>query len=187
MHGSGGSAKDYLDTEKMTVTEDSEMNEIRNECCTCVMNNSVLYAFCGFNNENSYLGTIEKCNLRQSKRSWSMVNYTTTDNAFFEDCYYISSFLSDTTLILFASNENDQSQFNNILFDIEDEDNPTICSYPTDTRIFDICPEKMFHPMSDNTCVLIPLIGDKVKIYKIDVDMKLVEENFEKGLEDILG
>lgn len=184
----GGHTKtvEVFDCEKNVISIDSEMNEVRNECTLCCMNSAILYAFTGFTTDGSYLSTVERCNLRQSKRNWSMVNYTTTDNVLFEDCFYISSFFSDTTLILFASNENDKTQFNNILFDIEDEDNPTICTYEMESRIMDVCPEKLFHPMSDNTSILIPLIGNKVKIYKIDTDMKLGEEIYEEALKDIV-
>ena len=88
---------ELYDIKKKEIIIDSKMKEIRNECTLFVMNNSVLYAFCGISPEGSFLTTVEKCNLRQKDRSWSYVNYSTADNTLFEECYYIGQFFSDNS------------------------------------------------------------------------------------------
>lgn len=160
------------------------MNEMRNESTLFVMNNTFLYAFCGISPDGSFLKTVEKCNLRQNERSWSFVNYKTADNTIFEECYYIGHFFSDTSLILFASNEGDKNEFSNILFDLEDEENPTISYYEAD-RIFDVVPEKIFHQIGDNNAVMLPLISSEAKVYKIDEAVKLNVEKFPDAMKDV--
>lgn len=164
---------EMFDTEKKMLTVDSELNEARRECTLCCVNNSILYVFCGFVENESHLNTIEQCNLRQARREWTYVNYSTSDNVLFEQCYYIASYFSDSSIILFSSNENSNSQNGNILFDFEDENNPVIEKYETNININDICPEKFFHPMSDKTSMLFPLATSMVKVYKIDENMQI--------------
>ena len=184
--GGGTNEVELYDTKKNSISIDSKMKEIRNECTLFVMNNSILYAFCGVSPEGSFLTTVEKCNLRQKERSWSYVNYNTADNTLFEDCYYIGHFFSDTSLILFAANEGEKNEYANILFDLEYEDNPTISYYEGGEKIVDVASEKIFHPVRDNNAIMIPYITTSAKIYKIDENMKLSMEIFNDAMKDLI-
>ena len=184
--GGGTIETELYDIEKKSIIIDSKMNEIRNECTLFIMNNSILYAFCGLSTDGSFLATVERCNLRQKKRNWSYVNYTTADNTLFEECFYVGTFFSDNQLILFAANEDDKNEFSNILFDLEDEDNPTLSYYESGGKIVDIVPEKIFHPIGQNTSIMIPLVGTKAKIYKINDALKINVEFFPEALKDIM-
>ena len=184
--GGGTLDVELYDVKKKEISIDSQMKEARNESTLFVMNNSFLYAFCGISPEGAFLSTVEKCNLRQKERSWSYVNYAMADNTIFGECFYIGHFFSDTSLILFASNEGDNNEYSNILFDIEYEDNPTISYYEGDNKINDVVPEKIFHPVGDGNAIMIPLVGTTAKIYKIDEAIKLNIENFPEALKDIV-
>ena len=184
--GGGTDEVELYDTKKNSIDIDSKMKEIRNECTLFVMNNSVLYAFCGMSPDGAFLTTVEKCNLRQKERSWSYVNYTTADNTLFEDCYYIGHFFSDTSLILFAANEDEKNEYANILFDLEYEDNPTISYYEGGVKITDVVAEKIFHPVRDNNAIMIPYITTSAKIYTIDENMKLSMEIFSDAMKDLI-
>ena len=184
--GGGTLDVELYDVKKKEISIDSQMKEARNESTLFVMNNSFLYAFCGISPEGAFLSTVEKCNLRQKERSWSYVNYAMADNTIFGECYYIGHFFSDTSLILFASNEGDNNEHSNILFDIEYEDSPTISYYEGDNKINDVVPEKIFHPVGDGNAIMIPLVGTTAKIYKIDEAIKLNVENFPEALKDIV-
>ena len=94
--------------------------------------------------------------------------------------------ISDSSIILFASNEGDNNEYSNILFDIEYEDSPTISYYEGDNKINDVVPEKIFHPIGDGNAIMIPLVGTTAKIYKIDEAIKLNVENFPEALKDIV-
>lgn len=184
--GGGTIETELYDIEKNSIIIDNKMNEIRNESTLFIMNNSILYAFCGISIDGSFLATVERCNLRQKERVWSYVNYTTADNTLFEECFYVGTFFSDSSLILFAANEDDKNEFSNILFDLEDEDNPTLSYYESGGKIVDVVPEKIFHPIGQNISVMIPLVGTKAKIYKINDALKLNVEYFPEALKDIM-
>lgn len=184
--GGGALETELYDIEKNSIIIDSKMKEIRNECTLFVMNNSILYAFCGLSVDGSFITTVERCNLRQKERIWSYVNYITADNTLFEECFYVGTFFSETSLILFAANEDEKNEFSNILFDLEDEDNPTLSYYESGGKIIDIVPEKIFHPIGENTSIMIPLVRTKAKIYKINDALKLDVEYFPDTLKTIM-
>lgn len=185
--GGGTAETELYDIEKKSIIIDNKMKEIRNESTLFVMNNSILYAFCGMSPDGSFISTVERCNLRQKERVWSYVNYSTADNTLFEECFYVCTLFSDTSLILFAANEDEQKEFSNIMFDLEYEDNPTLSYYESGGKITDVIPEKIFHPIGQNTSILIPLVGTQAKIYKIDEALKLNTELFPEALKDIMG
>ena len=179
----GGDTKvvEIFDIDKKKLTPDSEMNEIRNECTLFCLNDSILYAFSGTAKTGNYLKSIEKCNLRNSKREWMMVEYK-NDNADFQDCFYISCFhqKSSNLIILFAANENENYNYESLLFEVKDgegesteEEEYSLKIFELEEKFVDVCPEKFFHPISDNTSVLIPLIGNTVTLYSVESDMKL--------------
>jgi hypothetical protein len=184
----GGNTNDVelYDIKKKSIIIDSKMNEIRNESTLFIMNNSILYSFCGLSPDGSFLSTVERCNLRQKERNWSYVNYSTADNTLFEECFYIGCFFSETSLILFSANEDENNDFANILFDLEYEDNPTLVYYESGGKIVDVVPEKTFHPIGQNTFAMIPLVGTKAKMYKVDDTLKLNVEEFPEVLKPIM-
>ena len=184
--GGGTQEVEIYDSKKKEIKTDSQMKEIRNECTLFVMNNSVLYAFCGISPDGSFISTVEKCNLRQKERSWSFVNYSTADNTLFGQCYYIGQFFSDNSLILFAANEGDNNEFSNILFDLEDEENPTISYYEKGEKISDVVPEKIFHPVGNNNFIMVPHVTTLAKIYKVDDDMRLSVETFPEAMKNLI-
>ena len=184
--GGGTDEAELYDIEKKTIKIDSKMNEIRNECTLFLMNTIILYAFCGISDEGSFLPTVESCNLRQKERTWSYVKYSSIDNTIFEECFYVGAFFSDTSLILFASNEDDKKEFKNLLFDLEDEENPTLRAYDSGGKIVDVVPEKIFHSFGQNISYMIPLVGTKAKIYKIDESLKLNIDYFPEILKSII-
>ena len=189
----GGDTKvvEFFDIDKKKLSPDSEMNEIRNECTLFCLNDSILYAFSGSSKLGIYLKNIEKCNLRHSKREWEIVNYKNSD-ADFQDCFYISCFHQKSScLILFAANENENNKFDSLLFEVknDDEDKEEECSlstFETEEKLIDVCPEKIFHPISNNNSVLIPLTGNTVTLYSIGDDMKLKKKLFPDALKQIL-
>ena len=184
--GGGTKNVELYDIEAGKITEDSEMIEVRNESTLCCMNNAILYAFCGVNVDGIFLTTVERCNLKRQKRTWSYVEYTTSDNVLFEECFYVSCYFSDTSLILFSTNEDEKNEHCNILFDLEDEENAIISLFECENKLIDVCPEKMFYPIGNNCSVLLPLVGTTAKIYEIDENMKLIAQNYPDALKNIM-
>ena len=59
-------------------------------------------------------------------------------------------------------------------------------TFESDEKLIDVCPEKIFHPISNNNSVLIPLTGNTVTLYSIGNDMKLKKKLFPDALKQIL-
>ena len=194
----GGDTKivEIFDIDKKKLTPDSEMNEIRNECTLFCLNDSILYAFSGTSKLGSYLKNIEKCNLRNSKREWVNVEYK-NDNADFQDCFYISCFYQNSKIILFAANENDNYNYESLVFEVKEgdkregegdspeEEECSLNIFNSGEKLIDVCPEKIFHPIGDNSSVLIPLTGNSVTLYMFESDMKLKKKLFPDALNKI--
>ena len=188
----GGDTKvvEIFDIDKKKLTPDSEMNEIRNECALFCLNDSILFAFSGSSKTGAYLKNIEKCNLRNSKREWQLIQYK-KDSIDFQDCFYISCFYKNSKIVLFAANENENYNYKNLIFDVEEgkEENDeeySLKPFESDEMIIDVCPEKIFYPINIDDSVLIPLIGNNVTLYSIGSDMKLKKKLFPDALKDIL-
>jgi hypothetical protein len=178
---------EVYDIEKKMINNDSELNEVRRECTAVCVNNAVLYVFCGFVENEAHLNTVEQCNLRKGQREWEYVNYNTSDNAMFEQCYYVCSYFSENSVILFGANENDKDNKKiSIVFDFENESNPFLELYKGTSPIKDVCPEKFFHPFSDKTSLLFPLVSSCVKIYKMDENMEITLVEFPNVMKEIL-
>ena len=61
--GSNTKSVEIYNMESNTIKKDSELMEFRSECTLCLVNNSHLYAFCGFLIHQEFVTTIERCNL----------------------------------------------------------------------------------------------------------------------------
>ena len=182
---------EIFDIEKKKLSPDSEMNEIRNECTLFCLNDSILYAFSGVAKNGNYLKNIEKCNLRHGKREWTLIECN-EKSADFQDCFYISCFNNKSSIILFAANENENYSYDSLIFEVkedennaEEEEDHSLKVFNTEEKLIDVCPEKMFHPISNNSSVLIPLTGNTVTLYSVSSDMKLEKKLFPDALKKI--
>ena len=182
---------EIFDIEKKKLSPDSEMNEIRNECTLFCLNDSILYAFSGVAKNGNYLKNIEKCNLRHGKREWTLIECN-EKSADFQDCFYKSCFNNKSSIILFAANENENYSYDSLIFEVkedennaEEEEDHSLKVFNTEEKLIDVCPEKMFHPISNNSSVLIPLTGNTVTLYSVSSDMKLEKKLFPDALKKI--
>jgi hypothetical protein len=64
---------EIYDIRDKKLTPDSKLNVERSEPAVCLVNESLLYAFCGYN-KTGYLNSIEKCNIRTIEKKWTLVD-----------------------------------------------------------------------------------------------------------------
>ena len=182
----GGDTKvvELFNIDKQELTPDSEMNEIRNECTLFCLNDSILFAISGISINGSYIKNIEKCNLRALERKWNIIQLK--DNKIeIQNCFYISCFASSSSnIILFAENENENHEYNNLEFEENDEEGE-LKTFESNIKITDVCPDKMFHPIDKDKSILIPLIGNNVSVYIMKSDLKLEKKSFPDALKQI--
>ena len=168
---------EVLNTETGEISLDSELNEYHSEPTLCLVNSNYLYCFLGFNyGTNDFSNTIERCNLRQSKRNWEIVVLSKGDennraSLLSSRFFTISYFNEDNLLILggddvFSSLGSEVNQNNNEDVNLNNSGYPKSFIYNTKTDLVreytfeessfelfskDIFSEKFFIPMSTNT------------------------------------
>ena len=184
--GGGILETELYDLKEKSIKMKNKMNEIRNKCSLIVMNNSLLYAFCGTSLDGKFLNTVERCNLRSGKRIWSYVKYKTADYTIFGDCYYIGNYYSENKIILLAEQIDNKNPSLNILFDLTYENHAIMTFFNCEGIIDDIIPEKTFHPIGKNKSILIPQVSTIVKIYNMNKNFKLTIDYFPDCLKKIM-
>jgi hypothetical protein len=154
---------ELYDIEKNTITQDSILFEERSEPSLCIVNNSHLYAFCGFKYKINYINTIECCNLQVKERIWEPVILKVSgiplNINFFATAYY-----RDNILLLGGNEGNSSSKTGEEKnFVLNPMDNTL--SLGTIGPISEVFQEKFFIPLTDNLSALIPIYSaDTAKI-----------------------
>lgn len=177
---------EVFNIETNTIAIDSQLNENRSEATLCLVNNSELYAFCGFLFNHHFFDTIEKCNLRNRKREWSLIHLNKPQHILFEPSFFAVSYFRNNSLILLGCNEMSQIEnsktkhVRNYLFH-PDTNSIELYECPP---IEDLCSEKFFLPMNVKSSVLIPVhTSENVKVLFMN-DGKLEVVKFQEDQQD---
>ena len=181
--GTGTKSVEVYDIIKGTIEKDSELNESRSECTLCLINNTYLYAFCGFLLHQTYLTSIERCNLRRAKRTWETVNYTLENNATFNPSFFAVSYYKND-IILLGGNEIPEERNKNYIFK-SGEEKDTVEEYNYDVEYTSVFREKFFIPINSNVSVLLPLVSSDVEVFYFnDEDGKVTKKVFKEESEE---
>lgn len=191
--GSNTNSVELYDMETNKITHDSDLLEKRSETSLCCVDNSYLYAFCGFQFLSNFTNTIERCNLKKSVRAWEKITINNSALSIEPNFYTIAfgKYIGDNynEIILMGANENysnkqsdDNKKKKNYSFkqigmdeyslsekEIKEIDQPCVCS------------EKFFFPYDEHCSVLIPTyVADSISMLIFNAeDSKLNEIKFE--------
>lgn len=170
-----------------TISLDSVLNENRSEATLCCINNSELYAFCGFLLHNNFINTIEKCNLKAKTRQWITINITIDEKIVFEPSFFSVALYKENSVLLLGCNEgNKNDSTKNVktyLFTPTNNDKGLIKLHNT-PPLEDLCSEKFFMPVNKKTSLLMPMYAsDYVKVLILNED-NLEVSKFEEVLQE---
>ena len=154
--------------ENNTIQKDSELNEARSECTLCMVNDYYLYAFCGFLLHQTFVNTIERCNLRRQKRKWEIVNYTLGNNIKFNPSFFGVGYLKDKILLLGANENSEEKNKNYILTCGDNLKEDYIEEFVLNGEYINVYREKLYIPINDKTSVNIPLISNDPQVFYLD-------------------
>jgi hypothetical protein len=87
-----------IDTNISTI--DSKLNSERCEPSLILVNNKFLYAIFGFHLYESFINTIERCNLHRKKREWEMVDYKLSNTQSIARAFFGVSYVSNNIILL---------------------------------------------------------------------------------------
>ena len=154
--------------ENNTIQKDSELNEARSECSLCMVNDYYLYAFCGFLLHQTFVNTIERCNLRRQKRKWEIVNYILGNNIKFNPSFFGVGYLKDKILLLGANENSEEKNKNYILTCGDNLKEDYIDEFVLNEEYINVYREKLYIPINDKTSVNIPLISNDPQVFYLD-------------------
>ena len=150
---------ELFDTETNEIKIDSYLNEARSECTLALVNDLYLYAFCGFLLHQTFVNTIERCNLGRENRKWEIVNYKLENGVQFDPSFFAVGYLNDD-ILLFGGNENEEDKNKNYLL----KNGEILEEFNNSENIVGVYREKLFHPINNETSALIPLLSNNVEV-----------------------
>ena len=146
------------------------LNYERCEPSLILVDNKYLYCICGFQLNNGFIDTIEKCNLSKRERKWEIVNYQIKvgENIMADRSLIVSFFgvsYLKNNIILIGDKENNKIINPNYLIKPNHKDIDIIEEYGyievEDVRLFS---EKFFIPINENESIALPFKKGEPKI-----------------------
>lgn len=181
--GIGTKSVEVYDIVKGQVEKDSELNEARSECTLCLINDSYLYAFCGFLLHQTYITSIERCYLRKSKRTWETVNYTLDNNITFNPSFFAVAYFKND-IILLGGNENSEERNKNYIYQTGEKD--TLVEYGYRVGYTSVYREKFFIPINQQNSVLLPLVSSDIEVFLFNEDEgKITKTQFKEEKNEV--
>ena len=180
----GGSTKtvELYDIEKNTLIKDSELNEMRSESTLCLVNNTYLYAFCGFILHQTFNCSVEKCNLRKSVRIWEYVNFNMNDNIQFFPSFFCVSYYKNDEIILVGGNDSIEEKNKSYIIKVGGNENhfDEIKEFNKfDDKKFGVFRDKLFTPIDVKYAINIPLIyGEHIQLILLNMETGEIEQKF---------
>ena len=168
--GSGVKETEIYDIMTNEIKIDGKLNYERCEPSLILVNNKYLYCICGFELNNNFVNTIEKCNLFKKERIWEIVNYqikskeqNTTVRSLIVSFFGVSYINND--IILIGDKENNYTINPNYLLKPNENDIDIIEEFgfieTNNTRLFS---EKFFIPINNIESISLPFKTGEPKI-----------------------
>ena len=161
---------ELYDMENNAIISSEPLNYERCEPSLILVNNKYLYCICGFQFNNNFLDTIEKCNLNKREKKWEIVNYQikTGDENVIERNLIVSYFgvsYIENNIILIGDRENNKIINPNYLLKPNDQDIDVIEEYGyIDVENVRLLSEKFFIPINENESISLPFKKGDAKI-----------------------
>ena len=192
--GPGTKEIELYDIENNSFISFELLNYERCEPSLILVDNKYLYCICGFQLNNGFIDTIEKCNLSKRERKWEIVNYQIKvgENIMADRSLIVSFFgvsYLKNNIILIGDKENNKIINPNYLIKPNHKDIDIIEEYGyievEDVRLFS---EKFFIPINENESIALPFKKGEPKILILnnnDGNIKQVILNENKEDNDI--
>ena len=175
----GGSSKsvEIYDIEKNIIYKDSTLNELRNECTLCMVNNIYLYAFCGFYIHQTFNCTVERCNLRKKERKWEFVKFDMKNKGFISSFFAVSYYKNDNIILIGGDSVEDINKSYIIKLGKEENENDEIDEFDLGDKKFGVFRDKFFNPINNNYSINIPLAyGEHIQILLLNMENGEIEK-----------
>ena len=182
--GPGTKEIELYDIENNSFISFELLNYERCEPSLILVDNKYLYCICGFQLNNGFIDTIEKCNLSKRERKWEIVNYQIKvgENIMADRSLIVSFFgvsYLKNNIILIGDKENNKIINPNYLIKPNHKDIDIIEEYGyievEDVRLFS---EKFFIPINENESIALPFKKGEPKILILNNNDGNIKEVF---------
>ena len=182
--GPGTKEIELYDIENNSFISFELLNYERCEPSLILVDNKYLYCICGFQLNNGFIDTIEKCNLSKRERKWEIVNYQIKvgENIMADRSLIVSFFgvsYLKNSIILIGDKENNKIINPNYLIKPNHKDIDIIEEYGyievEDVRLFS---EKFFIPINENESIALPFKKGEPKILIVNNNDGNIKEVF---------
>ena len=182
--GPGTKEIELYDIENNSFISFELLNYERCEPSLILVDNKYLYCICGFQLNNDFIDTIEKCNLSKRERKWEIVNYQIKvgENIMADRSLIVSFFgvsYLKNNIILIGDKENNKVINPNYLIKPNHKDIDIIEEYGyievEDVRLFS---EKFFIPINENESIALPFKKGEPKILILNNNDGNIKEVF---------
>ena len=182
--GPGTKEIELYDIENNSFISFELLNYERCEPSLILVDNKYLYCICGFQLNNGFIDTIEKCNLSKRERKWEIVNYQIKvgENIMADRSLIVSFFgvsYLKNNIILIGDKENNKVINPNYLIKPNHKDIDIIEEYGyievEDVRLFS---EKFFIPINENESIALPFKKGEPKILILNNNDGNIKEVF---------
>ena len=167
---------ELYDIDKNITTIDSQLNTERCEPSLILVNNKYLYSIFGFHLYESFIDTIERCNLHKKNRSWEMVEYKLSNTPKLERAFFGVSYVNNN-IILVSDKENENDLKPNYILSPGMGNNDTISDEgilnSKNSRLF---AEKFFIPFTENESINLAFKSGEPKIFIVNNNSGAINE-----------
>jgi hypothetical protein len=167
---------ELYDIDKNITTIDSQLNTERCEPSLILVNNKYLYSIFGFHLYESFIDTIERCNLHKKNRSWEMVEYKLSNTPKLERAFFGVSYVNNN-IILISDKENENDLKPNYILSPGMGNNDTISDEgilnSKNSRLF---AEKFFIPFTENESINLAFKSGEPKIFIVNNNSGAINE-----------
>ena len=159
---------ELYDIERNTIRVENQLNTERCEPSLILVNDKYLYAIFGFHLYDSFINSIERCNLHKRNRGWEMVEYKLNNTPSLTKAFFGVSYISNN-IILISDKENQNDLKPNYLLspgidNIDSISDEGILNSRS-TRLF---AEKFFIPINENESINLAFKSGEPKIFIIN-------------------
>ena len=167
---------ELYDIDKNISKIDSKLNIERCEPSLILVNNKFLYAIFGFQLYESFINTIERCNINRRKREWEMVDYKLNNTPNLVKAFFGVSYVSNNILLVSDKESENDLKSNYVLYpgraNIDSISDEGILNSRS-SRLF---AEKFFIPFTEKESINLAFKSGEPKIFIVNNENGAINE-----------
>ena len=166
---------ELYDIKKNISKVDSQLNTERCEPSLILVNDKFLYAIFGFHLYDSFINTIERCNIHRKNRVWEMVDYKLNNTPNLVKAFFGVSYVKNNIILVSDKESQNDLKPNYILYPGRDNDtiNEEGVLNSRSSRLF---AEKFFIPFTENESINLAFKSGEPKIFIVNNENGIINE-----------